>query len=41
MGVRSKLPYATKVGHVAERETVVVQASSAQLLESIATLIGS
>ncbi|MEP6807415.1 MAG: hypothetical protein ABI978_02315 [Chloroflexota bacterium] len=40
-GVRSKLPFATKVVHVSDRETVVLQASSAQLLDSIATLIGS
>ena len=39
-GVRLKLPFATRVVHVSDRETIVLQASSAAVLASIATLTG-
>ena len=37
-GVEPKLPFANRVIHVSDRETVVLQASSADLLTTIATL---
>jgi hypothetical protein len=39
-GIRSKLPFVTRVVHVSGRETIVLQASSASVLETIATLAG-
>jgi len=38
--VRSGLPFATRVVHVSERETIVMHASSADLLDTIASLAG-
>jgi hypothetical protein len=38
-GVNSKLPFANLVIHVSDRETVVFQASSAQVLAAIRTLV--
>jgi hypothetical protein len=38
--VKGALPFATRLVHVSDRETVVLQASSAAVLESIATLAG-
>ena len=38
-GVQTGLPFASRVVHVSDRETVVLQASSADLLASIATLV--
>ncbi|MEO8639357.1 MAG: hypothetical protein ABI458_05530 [Chloroflexota bacterium] len=37
-GVQSGLPFATRLVHVSDLETIVLQASSADLLETIATL---
>jgi len=37
-GVQDALPFATRVVHVSDRETIVLQASSADLLDQIATL---
>jgi hypothetical protein len=39
-GVQSKLPFATRVVHVSDRETIVLHASSAAVLDSIAALAG-
>jgi hypothetical protein len=39
-GVQAKLPFATRVVHVSDRETIVLQGSSAAVLDSIATLAG-
>jgi hypothetical protein len=39
-GVEDGLPFAARVIHVSDRETIVLQASSAELLETIATLAG-
>jgi hypothetical protein len=39
-GVREALPFATRLLHVSDRETVVLQASSTDLLETIATVAG-
>ena len=36
--VQAKLPFATRLVHVSDRETIVLQASSADLLEKIAAL---
>jgi hypothetical protein len=38
--VQDGLPFATRLVHVAERETVVLQASSTTLLDAIGTLPG-
>ena len=38
-GVQSRLPFAARVIHVSDRETIVLQASSAALLDAIATLV--
>ncbi|MEX0625409.1 MAG: hypothetical protein WD402_02570 [Chloroflexota bacterium] len=40
-GVQSALPFATRLVHASDRETIVLQASSAELLETIASLAGS
>jgi hypothetical protein len=39
-GVQPDLPFPARVVHVSDRETVVLQASSASLLDTIASLIG-
>jgi hypothetical protein len=39
-GIQAQLPFAARVVHVSDRETIVLQASSAALLESIGTLAG-
>jgi hypothetical protein len=39
-GVQSRLPFATRLVEVSDRETVVLQASSPDLLETIASLAG-
>ena len=39
-GVEDALPFAARLIHVSDRETIVLQASSADLLETIATLAG-
>ena len=39
-GTQAKLPFATRVVHVSDRETIVLQASSAAVLASVATLAG-
>jgi hypothetical protein len=39
-GVQSKLTFATRLVHASDRETIVLQASSASVLDSIAPLAG-
>lgn len=39
-GVQEGLPFATRLIHVSDRETIVLHASSADVLERIATLVG-
>ncbi|MGZ6299918.1 MAG: hypothetical protein ACXWMN_05440 [Candidatus Limnocylindria bacterium] len=40
-GVQARLPFATKLVHVSDRESVVLQASAPDLLDAIAPLAGS
>ena len=39
-GVQAGLPFATRVVHVSDRESIVLQASSPAVLDAIATLVG-
>jgi hypothetical protein len=39
-GVQAGLPFAGRVVHVADRETIVLQASSAELLDALGILVG-
>ena len=39
-GVQKMLPFAARVVHVSDRETLVLQASSAELLDSLGILVG-
>ena len=39
-GVQAGLPFAARVVHVSDRETIVFQASSSAVLDTIATLAG-